>query len=426
MSIFKIILKELFHRPWQTIATCLSVVLAAAFIIISVGQLRQFDVETNRIIGSQEKEVKNQNALLQEEYRKIGAQMGFNILIIPKEQQLSDLYADDYASHYMPENYVDTLAASKIVTIQHLLPMLQQKALWPEKKRTIIVVGTRGEVALVFGEKKKPLQDAVAEGTAYVGHELSTAYNLKVGQSIAFKGEKLKVAACYPQRGSKDDITMWINLGQAQRLFKKPDQINGILALECNCAMAKPEMVRKEVGGILPGTQVVEFASQALTRAESRAKAAAFADSGLAALKKNQANLREQKTRLYAMMLPLVVLGCAFFAGILFFVNARQRRAEFGILRAIGFRKTHILQMVVGRALIIGCIGTAIGILTGLVYAPIPARVGANDFAGNTSLFDPLLLGLILCVTPVFTAIVAWAPALAVMKDDPALIIKGE
>jgi len=425
MPIFAIILKELFHRPWQTIATCLSVALAVSFVIISISQLRQFDVETNRIILNQELEVQKQNALLQDEYRKIGTQMGFNILILPKDQQLSDLYANDYASHYMPENYVDTLAASKIVTIQHLLPMLQQKAIWPEKKRTIIVVGTRGEVALVFGEKKKALQDAVAEGTAYVGHELSSSYNLKVGQTIVFMGERLKVAACYPQRGSKDDITVWINLGQAQKLFKRPGQINGILALECNCAMAKPEMIRKEVGAILPGTQVVEFASQALTRAESRAKAAAFADSSLSMIKNDQAKVRVQKQRLLAVMVPLVTLACAFFAGVMFFINARGRRGEFGIFRAIGFQKRRVALLVVGRALIIGCIGALTGIVIGLVYAPLPAPA-QNAAQASTALPGPLLLGLVLCATPLFTVIVAWIPALMVMGDDPAIIVKGE
>ena len=163
-----------------------------------------------------------------------------------------------------------------------------------------------------------------------------------------------------------------------------------------------------------------------LFKSGMREKTAFDADSVLSNIKKGPAGLNAQKQTLFGVMVPLAVLACAFFAGILFFVNARQRRAEFGVFMAIGFRKTHILHMVVGRALIIGCIGAAIGILTGLVYAPLPARIGANDFAGNTSLFDPLLLGLILCVTPLFMAIVAWAPALVVMKDGPALIVKGE
>ena len=404
----------------------MSVAVAVAFVVISFGQLKHFNAETNRIVDIQEKEVQKQNALLQEEYRKIGTQMGFNILILPQDQQLSDLYANDYASHYMPEWYVDSLASSKIITIQHLLPMLQQKILWPEKKRTIIVVGTRGEVQLVFGEKKKPMQNNVEEGTVYLGHELGAGYHYKPGDSISFMGTKLRVAACYPQRGSKDDITLWINLGQAQTLFKRPGQINGILALECNCAMAKPEIVRKEVGAILPGTQVVEFASQALTRAESRAKAAAFADSSLAVLKSNQAKVLSQKERLFAVMVPLVLLACGFFAGILFFINARQRRSEFGIFRAIGFQKRHVLIMVVGRALVIGVLGAAAGCLFCILGAMLPSQAAIKVFGDSSAWLKPRFLGLILAATPLYAAFAAWVPASMVMHDDPALIVKGD
>ena len=64
------------------------------------------------------------------------------------EWDLSDLYAEGYASKLMPESYTQRLAESKLITVRHLLPMLEQKLQWPEQKRTIILIGTRGEVPL--------------------------------------------------------------------------------------------------------------------------------------------------------------------------------------------------------------------------------------------------------------------------------------
>jgi len=46
----------------------------------------------------------------------------------------------------MPEEYIDTMAESNLATINHLLPILEQKIRWTEQgNRTIMLVGTRGE-----------------------------------------------------------------------------------------------------------------------------------------------------------------------------------------------------------------------------------------------------------------------------------------
>src|SRR5690606_31440279 len=110
-------------------------------------------------------------ALLEDDFRKITKNLGFNVLILPKDQNLSDLYADDFASKYMPEEYADRLARARIATLNHLLPILQQKLRWPEQERTILAIDTRGEVPLVNRDPKKPILDAVPTGSMIVGYE---------------------------------------------------------------------------------------------------------------------------------------------------------------------------------------------------------------------------------------------------------------
>ena len=58
-----------------------------------------------------------------------------------------------------------------MATINHVLPSLQQKLVWPEQQRTILLVGVRGEV-LLHSAKQKPILDVVPAGTMVVGYEL--------------------------------------------------------------------------------------------------------------------------------------------------------------------------------------------------------------------------------------------------------------
>ena len=76
------------------------------------------------------------------------------------------------------------------------------------------------------------------------------------------------ISAFEPPRGDQDDITLWIDLPAAQKLLDKPGQISAILAIECNCAADPPKTIRGDLARVLPGTQVIEFASKALARAE--------------------------------------------------------------------------------------------------------------------------------------------------------------
>ncbi|MCL5742822.1 MAG: ABC transporter permease, partial [Acidobacteria bacterium] len=180
-------------------------------------------------------------------YRKIMKDLGFNLLIFPANQKLSDLYADDAFPAYMPDSYATRLAQAKIVTIRHLSPSLQEKVLWPERRRTIILIGTRGEIPSMFRDLKEPILTAVKRGEAVVGHELARSLGLKPGDHIALFGRTFTVSQCNEERGTKDDVSIWIDLPEAQRILGKPGKINAILALKCLCAGNELAKVRQDV-----------------------------------------------------------------------------------------------------------------------------------------------------------------------------------
>ena len=420
MSVWQLVTKEIVRRKANFISGLIAVTLAAAVLAGSMTVLRLHDLRTEHIVARKEQETKQRMAVLEDDYRKIMKELGFNLLIIPSKQKLSDFYADDAVSSYMPDTYATRLAEAKIVTIRHLLPSLQEKVLWPERKRTIILIGTRGEVPSMFRDAREPILIAVKKGHAVVGHELAESLELKTGDRITLFGRTFTVSQCNEERGSRDDISIWIDLSEAQSMMGKPGRVNAILALKCHCAGNELANVRRDVASVLPGVQVIEQGSKVLTRAEARDRAAREAADALAAEVANRRQLRDEQERFASILVPLVLLVSALWIGLTYYTNVRERRSEIGILRALGTRARTILRLFLTKALLMGCAGGFAGYVLGISIGLV--RQGEI----KASLLDPWQFLLVSCTAVVLSLAASWAPAYYAAQQEPAEVLREE
>ncbi len=411
MSIFRLVLQEMMRRKVNFLLGLFSITMAAAIISHSLVSLDQHDLRTSEIVRLKEEETTARMAKLEDDYRIIMKKMGFNLLIVPENQNLADLYADDFASSFMPESFVDKLASSGQVSIQHLLPSIQKKMEWPEYKRTVILTGTRGEVPVQHLDPKEPMQDPVAPGEIVLGYEMHRSLNLEKGDSIKFMGRTFKVSECYDERGSKDDITVWINLETAQEMMNKPGEINAILALKCMCVPDQLADLRQEIGTILPGTQLIEKGSRIITRAEARRRAKTEALAAIASEKETRLKLRSEMEQFNAVLIPVVLAGCGLLIAFLFWTNVRERKSEIGILRAIGVGTGKILSLFIIRAFIMGLTGGIAGLLIGSL------AVSGGGMPGYALALQVVGIALFLALAG------AWIPSYAGVSRDPALVL---
>lgn len=425
MNLYRLVFREILHRKLSFALGVISAAVAVAGLVAALAILQQHDARTEQIIAAKEVTTRQQMEKLEDDYRKLMLKMGFNVMILPRDQNLSDLYADDYATKYMPEEYATRLAQSRVVTINHLLPSLQQKVKWPEHERTVLLMGVRGEV-YIQSQQQKPLLEMVAPGTMILGHELARSLPLKVGDQTRLMGREFTVAKVNPERGNKDDITAWINLAEAQELLDKRGLINGILALDCTCdTVDRLSRIRAEIARILPDTQIIEYASQALTRAEARQRASVEAQATLQREKEGRAKLRSEREALASILVPVVLVGSAIWIGLLALANVRDRRGEIGILRALGLRSRQVLLIFLGKAVAIGFGGALLGYIIGrAVGAMWREAPGLPPIPVN--FVDPKLLLLVLVAAPLLAALASWLPAMIATQQDPAVVLREE
>ncbi|QDT33068.1 ABC transporter permease [Thalassoglobus polymorphus] len=449
MTVWRLAIREIQHRKLSFVMGVISVTIAVGCLVGAQTLLRADQYLTRTMLLEKQAKIESAVAEKEEAVQKAGAELedamrkhmkglGFNVLILPKEQSRSDMLLNGMTAT-MPESYVEKLASSKIVTVNHLLPSVSQRIQWPERDREIILIGTRGEVPILHRGLKKPLLEEVAEGKIVLGYEIHQELGLKVGDKITLKENEFVVSALHPERGSTDDVTVWVNLAQAQEMLGMQNLINAILALECDCAGDRISAIREEIAGILPGTQVVEKYSQALARAEARAKAKESAETALkqeqesgAAILEREKNSRNQIEQQHAgfaaVMVPLVLVGSVVLIFLLMLMNARQRTEEVGILRAIGFRSKQILLVFLSKAMLIGLIGGAVGLGLGLWFGGELGGVSMSSPAWreifeNNSLITIVISAPILAIF--LTGLASWIPALMAARQDPATVLQS-
>ena len=377
---------------------------------------------------------------LEKETRRLMRDMGFNLLIVHRDTNMSDFWAADFATRDMPQEYVDRLAEdAKLSMVTHLVATLQEKITWEDRKA--LLVGYLPETTQSHMRKKKPMGYNVRSGTVLLGHELGVGR--KVGEAVSVLGKDFQIAQILPEQGSKEDITIAMHLDDAQAVLKKPGRINQIMALGCRCAGSSLPNIRRQLAEVLPQTRITEFRSIALARAEQRVLVEAKQQGIIADMKSNlrerekilaerkevladmaasRARIQRLVETMAGVITPLVVLAAAVWVGLLAMANVRERRTEIGLLRALGKRSTMIASLLLGKAVLLGILGAAAGFLLGTWTARwlgvTALGVPSADFSVQYDLLLYALLG-----APLLSAVASYLPTLAALMQDPAVVL---
>jgi ABC-type lipoprotein release transport system permease subunit len=303
--------------------------------------------------------------------------------------------------------------------LNHLLPILRQRVRWEAYGGEVVIVGIEGEIYIKSPRKQAPIEEAIAPGQVHLGDAVRRRLNAAEGRPVDLLGTRFVVRRLLPPNGTADDVAVLMNLGDAQRLLGRADQVGGIMALSCDCAAGDLEPIRRDVQRVLPGAQVVEFAVRARARQQARMAAAQTSRAEIDDVRASRDAVRIQLAVFARALVTLVAVSSMLLLAALATANARERRGEVAIWRALGLSTVNVLALFLVRGGLTGALGgvlgTGVGVLTARVAAGVPPRE-----------LPPMLLAgaaaLALAVAVLATLLPAWYAS----RQDPAPILNEE
>jgi putative ABC transport system permease protein len=201
-----------------------------------------------------------------------------------------------------------------------------------------------------------------AEADSYVAvvdSGYATSNNLKVGSAITIDKVKFTVIGIVRQGQASSPNDVYIPLARAQA-FKaggsaETGDVNTIYVTAASAADIPT--VQHEIAKLLPHATVTTAASLASEVTGSVTSAAKLAND-------------------LGKWLAILVLIAAFAVASLLTMAAVARRvAEFGTLKALGWRTRRIVAQVLGESVIMGILGAAVGVGLGFAGAAIISKV---------------------------------------------------
>ena len=338
----------------------------------------------------------------QNETRRLTRDMGFNLRIIPEETDMNDFWISGYSDRTMPEDFASKLVDAKSFYYAHLTATLHKRIEW--KNKEVVLTGISPDELEPKGSKKSKMIFAVEPGKVYVGYEIASDFNIKEGDKLPVLGKEYLVERTLSETGSEDDIRIYFDLKELQGLLEMEGRINEIMALNCLCSTEGDdplEQLRIQLGEVLPNTKVIMNRTVAVARERQR----------------------KMMDNYFAVLLPIILIGCVLWVGTFSMLNVIQRKVEIGIMRATGFGNWKIARLFFARALLTGFIGAVLGFALatwlGMEYGPEIFKVTSRSVKPVYSLLYKSLL-----FAPLFAAFAAFIPIVLAIKQDPAEVLK--
>ncbi len=436
MDWFRVVVRELLHHRWNSIAGLAAVVLAVGAIVATGMILGSYETDAAGTLNDKQTCLQAQLADLRADISRAMGQLGFNVTILPEGQEAADWYAQDESAPTMPEAYVRRLAEANGPALQNAVGQLRRRVTWPEKNWPVVVVGrgpiqSSGPIAAAEGKsdvepgaalkEPAPLASRYARplppGTVALGYELQKVFGLREGGEVQFMGRTMRVDHCLPQEGSRDDLAVFMPLADAQKLLDQPGRISEIVAQGAPAALEDLPELRRQVARVLPGVQMIPSVPAAVASKLATTHTHHSEQARLEQEQVVQTDLNRFRRQLAGAVNLLVVTSCGLWVGWLAWSNVAERRVEIGIWRACGLHARQVAAIFLGRWLLLGAIGSVTGLIAALAVTLLPGVA--------TGAWQPELLATALVVAVLLSGVAAGVAALAATREDPAMALRS-
>ncbi|MBU0481216.1 MAG: ABC transporter permease [Proteobacteria bacterium] len=332
-------------------------------------------------------------------------QFGANIVMVPKSDNLSLSYGGisvggvNYESKDFDESRMGLI---KEIENSKNLGLVVPKVLGGVKvgERNVLLMGTNIEDELALKTWWHFQGEVPKEHELLLGSTTASTLGLKVGDTLALKGRDFKVAAILMATGGSEDGVIVGDLHEVQKVLGKEGRIS-MVEISAFCRGCPITDIVLQIAGKFPEGNVTALQQAVMSKMQSIDLFKSFS---------------------YGIAVLVVFIGSLLvFVTMMGSVNERTR--EIGIFRAIGFRRGHVMQIILLEAMVVGLVGGIFGFAggNGVAWAVMPFVIEEGSFAGiNAS------MGAISVILSVSLSLLASLyPALKASKLDPSEALRA-
>jgi len=222
-----------------------------------------------------------------------------------------------------------------------------------------------------------------------VGDAVVKRFNLNMGDTLKVNGQDFNVVGLLAKTGSQDDQLLIAPLDVAQASLGKTGQVS-MVEIAALCHDCPVDDMVNQLQTVLPGTDVQAVQQVVKTRMHALGQFRLFA---------------------WGVAVTVVIIG-ALLVFVTMMGAISERTREIGIFRAIGYRRRHILHLVLMEATIVSALAGVLGYLTGVAatLVALPLLDGGkaswhwNPTLAVIAVFAAILVGLLASLQPAFRA----------------------
>jgi putative ABC transport system permease protein len=330
---------------------------------------------------------------------------GANIVIAPRAQELPLSYGGVQLGQLTYE--VQPLHLSDVDKVRAIPNRENINKVAPKLVQSAEVDGVRILAVGVQWEQELPMKSwwsiagraPTAPDEVLLGGNAAERLGVGAGGVLAVKGEDFGVVGVLERTGSQEDDLLYLDLGVAQRLWERGDEVS-FIEVSAWCSTCPLETINAQIAAEMPYARV----SAVLKAAESR-------------------EILIGQFRLFSLVLSglMVLVGCLIVLSSTL-SRVRDRRGEIGIFRAVGYRRTHIFKVILLENMALALLGGGLGVALATVLAA-PVAVNVAQVRGTLPP-SPVNLGLALLAALAVVLVASLYPAWQASRLSPSLAMR--
>lgn len=190
----------------------------------------------------------------------------------------------------------------------------------------------------------------VEKDQVVLGSSLANRLGVRPQDTITVQGEEYTIKGILQPLGAEEDNALLIDIEKMQGYLHQPGAVS-LLEISALCNTCPIDDIVAQVADVLPGNRVTAIKEAVAAR-----------------------ELIVERFSSFALAVSLVVLLIgSLVVSLTMLSSVNERTREIGIFRAIGFRKSHVMQIIFLEAILVSTLGGLIGYVLGMVIAQFAA-----------------------------------------------------